>query len=269
MSEVNSLRSNNISIGFWNIDGLYETTSNLRSCKLGYSHIEKLLRKFDIIGLVETHCGHDEKIAFDGYKIFSNCRKKNRVNNRFYGGISVLVRNNIHRGVKFIESSTSEIQWLKLSKSYFNLDEDIYLGIVYIAPKRSGFSVNSDEDIFGTLESNVAEYSKFGQCLILGDFNGRTAKEADFCEEDNLDQHLNLPTHIINGKYLPRNNLDTAKVDEHGSTLLSLCKSSDLRILNGRQLGDTFGNPTCYSHNGAPSVIDYGLSSENLLHIID
>jgi hypothetical protein len=38
--------------------------------------------------------------------------------------------------------------------------------------------------------------------------------------------------------------------------LLDLCISNQLRILNGRVLGDIFGNYTCYTPNGA-SVVDY------------
>jgi hypothetical protein len=86
----------------------------------------------------------------------------------------------------------------------------------------------------------------------------------DFCIDDNiyaikefLDYSPDIP--------INRNNCDKAKLDKHGEHLLSLCKSSGLRILNGRSLGDYFGRFTCYSYVGQPSTIDYMLSSADLL----
>jgi hypothetical protein len=259
----------NLSIGFWNIDGLYEGASNLRTCKLDYKNVKENLNNFDIIGLVETHCGPDEIINLHGYKTFLNCREKNNRNNRYYGGISVLIKTELLQGVKLIKSTNSEIQWIKLLKSFFNVEEDIYLCTVYIAPKNSGFTINTDDDIFSILESDIIKFSKQGHCMVMGDFNARTSSEPDNCTNDNLNLHLDIPVSVISSKHLPRINSDKSKVDTHGSNLLSLCKSSDLRILNGRTLGDSLGHPTCYSHNGAPSVIDYTIVSENLLPIIN
>jgi hypothetical protein len=43
-----------------------------------------------------------------------------------------------------------------------------------------------------------------------------------------------------------------------------MCISHQLKVLNGRTLGDLHGNYTCYAHNGA-SVVDYTIVSENAL----
>ena len=48
------------------------------------------------------------------------------------------------------------------------------------------------------------------------------------------------------------------------SLFLDMCKSLPLRILNGRFLGDLFGNFTCFTPRGASSV-DYGAVSPALL----
>jgi hypothetical protein len=61
---------------------------------------------------------------------------------------------------------------------------------------------------------------------------------------------------------LKRQSRDT-KIDHRGKELLDLCISNQLSILNGRVLGDMFGNYTCYTPNGA-SVVDYVLVSENI-----
>ena len=56
--------------------------------------------------------------------------------------------------------------------------------------------------------------------------------------------------------------------NEHGQNLINLCRSTNLRILNGRKLGDTIGNFTCFTHNGA-STVDYALSSQSLFDKIN
>ena len=50
----------------------------------------------------------------------------------------------------------------------------------------------------------------------------------------------------------------------HGKSLVNLCISSRLRILNGRYLGDSLGYHTCFTANGC-STVDYGIVSKCLL----
>lgn len=45
--------------------------------------------------------------------------------------------------------------------------------------------------------------------------------------------------------------------------MIQLCISHNLRILNGRKLGDFSGKLTCYQHNGA-STVDYSIISQSL-----
>ncbi|CAG2184791.1 unnamed protein product [Mytilus edulis] len=57
------------------------------------------------------------------------------------------------------------------------------------------------------------------------------------------------------------------KLDCRGKDLCEFCISHQLRILNGRTLGDLNGNYTCYTPNGA-SVVDYSIVSESALDYI-
>jgi hypothetical protein len=57
-----------------------------------------------------------------------------------------------------------------------------------------------------------------------------------------------------------RRNNDKSKTNEHGLSLIELCISSGLRILNGRKLGDFTGKCTYYGPMCKnPTLIDYGL----------
>jgi hypothetical protein len=139
---------------------------------------------------------------------------------------------------------------------------------VYICPYGSSYSSKTD-DIFELLESDMGRFSKIGTCLLCGDFNSRTATEPDFCKNDNLDELLDLPYNYEQDIDIMRNNCDSSKPDKNGLQLLDLCKGTGVRIVNGRCLGDTSVYFTCFSPNGAPSVIDYMLITPSLFDSID
>ena len=63
-----------------------------------------------------------------------------------------------------------------------------------------------------------------------------------------------------------RRNMDS-KIDSRGKELLDFCVTHQLRILNGRTLGDLNGKYTCYTPNGA-SVVDYSIVSEGALDLV-
>ena len=85
---------------------------------------------------------------------------------------------------------------------------------------------------------------------------------------DNTDKHspINSSMYIKDSFPLNRQNMDKHTVDEQGKLILGLCKSSALRILNGRVLGDENGSFTRHPSNltDNPSVIDYALCSASL-----
>jgi exonuclease III len=254
-------------IVFWNIDGMFKRIGNQRFCKIEDKETETFLCKYDIVCLVETHCSTNDKISLPGYKLLPNIRPKIAGSPHNFGGIAIFIKDNIYDGIKPITNNNSELSWIKLSKSFFNLDKDLYISTCYISPASSSFTATRD-DIFELLEDDIARYSKTGHCLICGDFNAKTAKNRDYCIDDDTFsvQHLNdymCDTPIV------RNNSDIHKVDTHGTKLLSLCKTSGFRILNGRCFGDYFGRCTCYSYTGQPSTIDYMLTSVEFLDKIE
>ena len=69
---------------------------------------------------------------------------------------------------------------------------------------------------------------------------------------------------------LYRRNCDKHPVDEQGRKFLELCKSSGIRILNGRMPGDRQGSFTRYpmAFRESPSTLDYMAGDEELLRKI-
>ena len=88
--------------------------------------------------------------------------------------------------------------------------------------------------------------------MLTGDFNARTGKENDFITDESgkfihsgdIPQPPNLTK---------RQNFDNI-VNDHEKHLLDLCKTCDLRILNGRSKGDTLGKFTYHSIKGVSTV---------------
>lgn len=229
---------------------------------------EQILGKRDIICLVETHCNYSDTITLKDYSTIMNIRPKSAKATKFSGGIAICVKNLIKPGISFMPITNTEYMWFKLKKEFFNLECDLYVACVYICPIGSSYS-HKTNDIFEALEADIAEYSKKGKCLLCGVFNGRTCTAPDYCLNDSVADIIDVPYNYVEDVELPRSNCDLSKPDHNGVKVLYLCKSSGLRIVNGRCVGDAVGFYTCFSHNGSPSVIDYMLLSSTLLDMVE
>ena len=86
---------------------------------------------------------------------------------------------------------------------------------------------------------------------------------------DDESHHVPIPPPEI---YTPqsglgvRENQDSGQ-NSYGPKFLELCKKVNLRILNGRTLGDLTGKLTCFTGQGC-STVDYGAVSPTLLNFI-
>jgi hypothetical protein len=96
--------------------------------------------------------------------------------------------------------------------------------------------------------------------IVQGDFNARTNVISDTITPDRFDT-------IVMGNGIGdipnRNSQDKVPADHRGKELIELCKSLELLILNGRKIGDIFGQFTSLQWNGN-SVVDYVLASQSI-----
>jgi hypothetical protein len=76
-----------------------------------------------------------------------------------------------------------------------------------------------------------------------------------------------LPDEYICDFNINRNSVDSF-FNSQGLQLLDLCIASQLRVLNGRFIGDMLGNMTCYKPNGT-STVDYTLASVDLVNSVN
>ena len=220
----------------------------------------KELSSYDNFFLSETHTGFDTHIDIDGFQHVHICRPISS-NDRYYGGLALLIRKTLRNGIKFLKNSSSEFQWVKLLKDYFGLDKDIFICFSYISPCL--FQSKSDSDSLNAIIRDINILKNNGNIVICGDLNARTGIDSDYISNDS-DKHVPLdPSYIIDSDILQRNSEDI-KVDDRGKQVNELCISTRTRILNGRMLGDSFGKFTCQKSTGT-SVVDYMIASEELM----
>ena len=222
----------------------------------------KCIEKFDIIGIIETHCEPSDIVVLDGYCTISYCRPKSQLACKPSGGISVFIKKSLKSGIKVAKIAEYSI-WLKLCKSSFQLENDIFIAFSYLPPENSAFSRINDTDILDFLEKDITNFSIHGDIIIMGDLNARTSSVNEIILNDSsefLPDSVNYQPDIP----LPLRLNQDLEVNNRGKDLIDLCTTASLRILNGRKPGDSLGHFTCFKYNGS-STVDYGICNEFLI----
>jgi len=98
------------------------------------------------------------------------------------GGISVHYRDKFSSKITIVEKQQCGLIWLKVCKSLFSFDEDVYFCNVYIPPPNSTVLNHLQVDCFDKLEEGVETYKSLGKVFINGDFNSRTSNFDDYIE---------------------------------------------------------------------------------------
>ena len=115
------------------------------------------------------------KDQYEGFYSFSKSRKKSKRARHYSGGISILVKQNLKRGVKIIDEKCEGFLWVKLCKDFSRFPQDIFVCSVYIHRERK-FNV----DHFTTLNEQILKYRSQGDIILCGDFNSRIGNLPDF-----------------------------------------------------------------------------------------
>ena len=147
----------------------------------------EIIQKFDFITLVETWKPEHEKISIDNFYSYSKCRSKHKKAKRHFGDITVLIKNDIRKGVKFFSSKSDRLVWCKLERSFINLEEDIYVCSVYSPPKNSKRKGSENDSYpYSELQNGISKYAALGQIILMGDFNARKGSLDDTVGPSNL-----------------------------------------------------------------------------------
>ena len=133
----------------------------------------------------------------------------------------------------------------------------MHICAVYIPPESSPYF---KDDIFDDIGNDNNNFENLQTPIMLcGDFNSRTEKLLDYVPEkgdEHLKNNVKVTTQIVSNR-----KTSDSEINNHGKKLINLCKENSLRIINGRCLGDSFGQCTFFRQR-AKSLIDYTVISD-------
>ena len=110
---------------------------------------------------------------------------------RLHGGVAVFIRRTIKIGVKIVDTSHTDLIWIKLCRKFFKLKKDLHIGGIYISPASSNYTkrTNVDKTLFDKLESDIIKFQQNSSVMLLGDLNAHiSSDDLDFIynEEDDV-----------------------------------------------------------------------------------
>lgn len=238
--------------------------------KFQFEDVCSMIDQFDVVFIQETWLVDSCHFNVRGYGIFRSDRGSHKKKNTGSGGVVTLYKQALHKGLHKLPSRHKDFMWIKLDKSFFNLPNDIYIANCYIAPEDSVLHRDMNYDIFDTLGEEISKYSKLGEIIITGDLNARTGDLQEKLIEcqDNLpyDDEINIDGDLIGKELKKRNNTDKV-INLFGRKLIDIVETFGLAILNGRTLGDTNGEKTCYTSRGSSTVDYFIVTTEILKHV--
>ena len=184
------------------------------------------------------------------------------------GGVAFCYKAQYENQIEVVKAYNGDFLWIKLNAKYFDFSNDVYICIAYVPPENSPIWQRAMFDPFDLLEQDIVRFSSRGTVIVGGDFNARTKTLSEDELETSVKQWSNLPQFSSDDYILYQRNNSDCVINNFGRSLIELCQSCQLRIVNGRTLGDCFGNYTCYHYNGC-SVVDYALVQPSVFKIIN
>ena len=262
ISDHDSCNQKLLYLSCWNVNGL--SYNSIFGEKLTNPDFVCCLDRNDILILTKTWT--KAQLSLHGFELITTHAKKykSKKHGRSSGSVAIGFKTVLKKGIKPILFHSDYI-WCKLDKYFFHLEKDIFLHVcaIYIPPRNSPYF---NIDVFNDLENDIAKFSNEGYVILSGDLNARTGSALDHIEED-ASVHIPGDMPILKHNLKKRNNYDN-QINDHGKTLLDICKTCDLRILNGRTKGDSFGKITYHSPIGI-STVDYVIVSHNFMNLVE
>ena len=242
-----------ISFMTWNIEGL--------SNKLFDKDFVCFVSSCDFVCLTETFLVDNIRFdIFPDHDIFYKPAVKLTHQGRPSGGVICLVKKTLTPMIKQIKVNVGNFILLCLDKTILNVDKDVLYVCAYVPPEGSQFYnvLNLEKDGVSLLENCLVDNVLLDNdvyIIVNGDLNSRTS---------NISQTVSMETDYddflrIHDEPIERNSQDRI-INSFGKSLLSMCTSLDLCIINGTCNGDRLGRYTYISDNGC-SVDDYFMMS--------
>ena len=118
--------------------------------------------------------------------------------------------------------------------------------------------------LFDLTKRNIYFFLPWWTYHSWGDFNsslGNKFKDSIISDSNDflpIDNTLQTDSSSFTHRYIQDKNTNTS-----GKHLVDLCMINNLKILNGRKIGDLIGKYTCHHYNGS-STVDYIITEKDL-----
>ncbi len=122
--------------------------------KLDFSDVDSIIREHDIFCFQETWLICSKIMSVQGYQILRSDRGKFKKKNTGLGGVCIIYRSELKKGIKKITIKNKDYLWARLDEKSFGLKNDIYLCNAYIPPENSELHKQPDIDYFDTKLQN-------------------------------------------------------------------------------------------------------------------
>ena len=248
-----------MNIAYWNVHGFgqskYEENDDF---------FNDLHNKYDVVCLAETM--QDAPRNLLGFETpFVLKAKKNKKKGRKSGGLMVFMKQGIYKFATKTKE-TDDLLWLKIENVKIPncKNETMYLCFCYLKPYQTK---ETSELTYSKLANDISYFQTRGEVLVSGDFNARTGNLYDYILHDTINDTIPdcpLPPTYLPDHVCPRHNTDN-QTNLHGELLTKICKNFNMKILNGRFLGDSLGYCTFHNLNGS-SCVDYMLASNHVFY---
>lgn len=238
----------------WNINGIMS--------KLTDNDFISYVSSFDFVCLVETFVETLSVDVFPNHKLFCKSSVKLSDAGRPSGGVVCMIKNDYVPFVKEIRVDVGFFLLFIIDKYLFGLDRDMLYVCAYTPPEGSKYySLCDSADGVSMLENCLIDnilLAKDCYILISGDLNARTSDIA----QDDVDVN-NLFDSLHKKESSTSRHSQDKVINSFGKSLLNMCTTLNLYILNGMCFGDLKGRYTYICDFGC-SVIDYFLMSSDL-----
>ena len=150
----------------------------------------EFIKDYDIFIFSKTWKADTPKLNIEGFWDYSQVRPKHKNAIRHSGGITILAKHNIQPELRLVENSEGFL-WIRLGKSFFNLENDIFLCGAHIPPKNTTQNILSKTDYFDSSENSVFKYKDKRNIVIMGDLNAWTGiEDHTLCLDNHISQFL-------------------------------------------------------------------------------
>ena len=191
--------------------------------------IEDYIRKHDVVCFSETKLSNDDVIEVEGYSFFQKSRRGAK---RSSGGVAILIKDELCKYFKVIETDSDFTLWLKCDRVLTGYPHDL------LYPEDSNYS---SLGMFDTLEEEFLSIHTNESVCIIGDFNSRTKNLTgmgpDFLESPDLADYVKAK--LEGEKLLEQLDFDLKRTSQdsvsnnYGYRLLEMCKNIGICIANG------------------------------------